>query len=417
MDNLLEKLSIYADKLGNNKYLQGISRGVMSALPFIIVGAFASLFVGLPVEAWQGFIHSTGIASCLTMVVNATTNLLGVIITYMATKSFAEQFEVDAKIIGFLGVMFYMALLPANSLEDGTAYLAYDYLGTKGMILGLVIAVVTVKMYKFIVDKNITIKMPEGTPPFVSNSFVALIPAFAIAVAAIIVRLIFSVTPFGTAFDLIYVILQTPLNALIGENIWSVVIIMMIANLIFGFGIHSGFITGMLAPILFGLDGANQAAFAAGEAVPNIIGMAFNYITTIAVVFPALAVAVLLCCKSQQMKTVGRISVAPAFFGISEPLIFGLPIVFNPILLIPYILLPALNQLIAYFLMEAGIVAKCIGVTVFNIPMIFTGIMNGSVSIAIMEVGLFALNVVLWIPFIKAADKKHLKEEQEAEEV
>lgn len=411
--SVLDRVNEFADRLGSNRYLQGISRGVMAALPFIIVGAFASLFVGLPIEIWQNFISSTGISACLTAVVNMTTNLLGVIITYTVARAFAELFEVDSKIIGFLSVMIYMILLPTTALEDGTVYLAFDYLGTKGMILGIILAIVTVKIYKFIVDRNITIKMPEGTPPFVSNSFVALIPAFAIAILGIIIRLIFSLTPFETAFDLIYVILQTPLNALIGENIWSVVVIMIIANFIFALGIHSGFITGMLSPILFGLDAANQAAYAAGEAVPNTIGMAFNYITTIAVVLPAMAIATLIFAKSKQMKTVGKIGLAPSFFGISEPLVFGLPVVFNPVLMIPYILLPAINMLIAYFLMESGIVARCIGVTVFNVRMVFTGIMNGSVSIAVMEVGLLILNIIVWCPFIKIMDRKHLKEEQE----
>lgn len=412
--SMLEKLSVIADKMGSNKYLQGISQGVMTALPFIIVGAFASLFSGLPIAFWQNFIQSTGIASCLSMIVAATTNMLGVIITYTATRSFAEKFDVDSKIIGFLGVMFYMALLPATVMENGTAYLSYDYLGTKGMLLGLILAVVTVKFFKFIVDKNITIKMPEGTPPFVSNSFVALIPAFAIALLAIIIRLFFALTPFGNAFDLIYTVLQVPLNALIGENIWSIVIIMIIANLVFSFGIHSGFITGMIAPILFGLDGMNQALYAAGQPVPNVIGMAFNYITTVAVFYPALAVAVLAFSKSQQMKTVGKISIAPSFFGISEPMVFGLPIVFNPVMMIPWIVCPAVNMLVAYFLQSTGIVAKCIGVTVFNIPMVFTGIMNGSISIAIMEICLFILDVLICMPFVKVNDTKHLKEEQEA---
>src|SRR5699024_5043284 len=252
--------------------------------------------------------------------------------------------------------------------------------------------------------KNITIKMPEGTPPFVANSFVALIPAFLIMLVAIIVRLIFSLTPFGSAFDLIYVVLQTPLNALVGNNIWSEAIIMAISNLVFAFGIHPGFITGLLAPILFGLDGMNQAAYAAGEAIPNTIGMAFNYITTIAVVYPAMAIPLLVLCKSKQLKTVGKISVAPAFFGISEPLVFGLPVVFNPVMMIPWIFVPSINMILGYFAMSSGLVAKCIGVTVFNVPMVFTGLMNGSISIAVMEVVLFLLDCLMFAPFILAQD-------------
>lgn len=412
--NLLDRLTAASDKISANKYLQGISQGVMTALPFIIVGAFGSLFLGLPIQPWQDFIAATGLSGCLNMAVNATANMLGVIITYTATRCFAEKFEVDCKIIGFFGVMFYLTLLPSAATEDGTAYLAYDYLGTKGMLLGLLLALVTVKMYKFITDKNITIKMPEGTPPFVANSFVALIPAFLIMLVAIIVRLIFSLTPFGSAFDLIYVVLQTPLNALVGNNIWSEAIIMAISNLVFAFGIHPGFITGLLAPILFGLDGMNQAAYAAGEAIPNTIGMAFNYITTIAVVYPAMAIPLLVLCKSKQLKTVGKISVAPAFFGISEPLVFGLPVVFNPVMMIPWIFVPSINMILGYFAMSSGLVAKCIGVTVFNVPMVFTGLMNGSISIAVMEVVLFLLDCLMFAPFILAQDRKCLKEEQEA---
>lgn len=90
---------------------------------------------------------------------------------------------------------------------------------------------------------------------------------------------------------------------------------------------------------MFGLDGANQAAYAAGQSVPNIIGMAFSYSTTIATVYPAFALALLLFAKSGQLKTVGKISVAPAFFGISEPLIFGAPVVLNPTIVVPWVII------------------------------------------------------------------------------
>lgn len=140
----------------------------------------------------------------------------------------------------------------------------------------------------------------------------------------------------------------------------------------------------MTAPVLFALDGMNQALYAQGKEVPNIIGMAFSYITTTAVFYPAIAIAILLFAKSQRLKTVGKVAVAPAFFGISEPLVFGLPIVYNPMILIPWLFVPILNFGIGYMLTSVHLVAKCAGVTVFNIPMIFTGIMNGSISIAII---------------------------------
>ena len=98
-------------------------------------------------------------------------------------------------------------------------------------------------------------------------------------------------------------------------------------------------------------------------------------------------------------------------------MIFGIPVVLNPVIAIPWIIAPALNFAIAYGLTSMEIVARYAGVTVFNFPMIFTGLMNGSFSIAIMEIGLFVLDVLLFMPFIKAIDKKYIEEEKNAQAV
>lgn len=409
--NIVENISKVGDKIGKNIYLQGISQGVMSILPIIIIGAFASLFAGLPIDAWQDFIGKLGINSLLNLVVNATTNMLGVYFTYSIARSLAEKLEVKSKAVPVLAMVVYLVLLPVTQTETGGSYLAYDFLGTKGMILGILIAIAVVKLYKFFINHKVTIKMPQGTPDYVSNSFSALIPGMIIVVLAMIISSIVRLTSFGDSFNLVYNILQIPLTSLIGGSVLSNAVITGLGQLTWGLGIHPGFIQSMTAPILFGLDGANQAAYATGQAVPNIIGMAFSYITTTAVLYPAIAIAILIFAKSKQLKTVGKISVAPAFFGISEPLIFGLPVVFNPIILIPWICAPIVNFVLGYFLTSIGLVEKCAGVIVFNVPMIITGLMNGSFTISLMEIALFIIDIVLFMPFIKAMDKKYLKEE------
>lgn len=415
--SFIERLTVLGDKVSSNLYLQAVSQGVMAMLPVIIIGAFASLFSGLPIPVWQSLISATGINALLSIVVSATTNMLGLWFTYSIAKSLADKLDVHNKIVPILTLIVYLSLLPAAAMENGTAVLSYDYLGTKGMIVGILLAFLTVKLYKFIVDQNITIKMPEGTPDYVANSFTSLIPGFVIILAAMVIRAIFAATPFGSAFDCLYTILQIPLTALIGGSIISNCILQVIIQFLWVLGVHPGFVSGMTAPILFGLDGMNQAAYAAGESVPNIIGMAFSYSTTIATVYPAIALSIFLFAKSSQLKTVSKISIAPAFFGISEPLIFGIPVVLNPVIAIPWIIAPALNFAIAYGLTSMGIVARYAGVTVFNFPMIFTGLMNGSFSIAIMEIGLFVLDVLLFMPFIKAVDKKYIEEEKNAQAV
>ena len=408
----IDKLSRFGDKVGNNIYLQAISQGGLSALPVIVVGSFASLFAGLPIDAWQNFIHQTGLAGGLGAVVNATTNLLGLLFTYGICKKLSEKMEIKAQITPILAAIVYVILLPVTVSAEGGAVLSFDYLGSKGMVVGILVSIITCKLYKFVIDKNITIKMPEGTPSYVSDSFLALIPAFVIIIFAMIVSMLVKFTPYDNVFNMIYSILQIPLTALMGTSLFANSVLNILVQASWALGIHPGYLTGTVGPIMFALDGANQAAYAAGQQVPNIIGMAFSYITTTAVLYPAIAVSILLFAKSGRLRTVGKVAVAPAFFGISEPLIFGLPIVLNPLILIPWLIAPALNFFVGYVLVSTGLVARAAGVIVFNVPMIFTGLLNGSYTISLMEIGLFMLDILLVFPFIKILDKKYSAEEQ-----
>lgn len=414
--NFVEMATKLSDVVGGNIYLRSISKGVMPNLPIIIIGSFASLFVGLPIPFWQSFIQSAGLVTMLNMVVAATTNMLGVYFTYGIAKAYAKNLELQADLVPILAIVAYLTLSPLADPEASSANFAYTYLGTKGMIVGIFVAIFTVKIFKVIVDAKIVIKMPEGTPDYVSNSFVSLIPGFVVIIVAMVVRALFGLTPWGNIFDCLYNLLQIPLTAIMGNNVIAMCIFQLITQLLWVFGVHPGFLTSLTGPIMFGLDGMNLAAYAAGEPIPSVIGMAFSYAMTVAVVYPAFAVAVALFSKSSQLKTVGKISVAPAFLGISEPLIFGVPVVLNPFVAVPWIITPMLNFVLGYLACSSGLVAKYAGVTVFNFPMVATGLLNGSVSLAIMEVVLFVLDVLVYMPFIRMQDKKYLADEAAAVE-
>lgn len=414
--NFSETLTLASDKVSRNIYLQSISQGCMSMLPVVIIGSFASLFSGLPVNFWQNFIQSTGISGILAAVVSATTNMLGVFFTYGVASAYAEKLKITNKVAVILALVVYIALLPTATLDTGTTTPSTSYMGTSGMIVGFLLAFLTVRLYKAIVDANIVIKMPAGTPDYVSNTFVSLIPGFIVVIAAMILRGLFSLTPWGNIFDCLYNLLQIPLTALIGSNVISQMILQIIGQVCWALGIHPGFLTSATGPIMFGLDGMNQAAYAAGQPIPNIIGMAFSYSMTIAVLYPAFALVVLIFSKSNQLKTVGKISIAPAFFGISEPLMFGVPVVMNPFMAIPWIISPTVNVLLGWLACSSGLVARYAGVTVFNFPMGVTGILNGSFTIAILEVVVCIIDILIFMPFVRIQDKKYLAEEKAAAE-
>ncbi len=256
--------------------------------------------------------------------------------------------------------------------------------------------------------------MPAGTPDFVSNSFVSLIPAFAIALCAIVVRMIFALTPWGDAFSCFYALIQMPIQGLIGGNIASVVLINVIMCLLWCFGIHPGFITSLIGPLFMMLDGANQAAYAAGEALPNIIGM--NFITLRPSQLPTPPFPLPSFWSPVPPSCVRSASGAGArFLWHQRADYFRPPHCDEPVAAIPFIVTPLINVIGMYALQSLGIVAKCIGILPFNIPVVITGMLSGGISIAIAEVVFLIIDILIWIPFIKAMDATKLKAEQEAQ--
>ena len=411
-DTLLNKISNFTAKLTQLKWIQGISRGGMQVMPFIMVGSFASLFAGLQFESYQSFLTSTGLGTALQWVTNCTTNIMGILFVYFIAKSYAEILNLEEKNIGIISIAIYLILCPSVMTETGSL-LSFDYLGSKGVIMGIILAIVVVRIYQYILSKNVKIKLPEGTPEYVSNSFGAIIPFIILAIIALIIRMVFIYTPYNTIFESFYALLQIPLNAIVGENIFSQLVLNVVAQSLWVFGIHgSSIIDTLRGPIMFGLDGAQQAAYAANLPLPNIMGMAFSYMYYTAIMYPAVAIAVCCFAKSKRTKMVGKMALPASFFGISEPLVFGLPIVFNPILAIPFIFIPSIVMGIAYLITSLGLVATPIGVQVFNIPLAINGILNGSWTIAILQILLLILSVIMWMPFIKFADKKALEEEK-----
>ena len=152
--NFSETLTLASDKVSRNIYLQSISQGCMSMLPVVIIGSFASLFSGLPVNFWQNFIQSTGISGILAAVVSATTNMLGVFFTYGVASAYAEKLKITNKVAVILALVVYIALLPTATLDTGTTTPSTSYMGTSGMIVGFLLAFLTVRLYKAIVDAN-----------------------------------------------------------------------------------------------------------------------------------------------------------------------------------------------------------------------------------------------------------------------
>lgn len=296
-------------------------------------------------------------------------------------------------------------------------------MGSQGLFVAMIIALFSTEVFRFVIKRNIVIKMPDGVPPAVSRSFIALIPGFLIITIIWILRLIVEQTSFGNLHNVVGDVLGQPMSVLGGSLIGSLIAI-LIMMLLWACGLHGSNIVlaGIMAPVYYAAMDENRLAFQSGEELPNVFTLQFFEVwinvggsgATL-----ALVVAMVIFAKSQQMKSLGRFAVGPAFFNINEPIIFGMPIVMNPLLLIPFIFTPLVTIVTTYIGMSTGLVAKPAGIAVpWTMPPIVSGYLatGGSISGAVLQVFNFAISLAIYYPFLKMWDKQKVKEENASEE-
>ena len=224
---------------------------------------------------------------------------------------------------------------------------------------------------------------------------------------------------FGTdVFTIIFEFLQTPLLN-IGGTLGAMVVAYIFLHLFWFFGINGGSVVGaVFNPILQTLSAENVEFFKTGVGQGNIICQQFQDLFATfggAGSTLSLVIAMLFFCKSKRITELGKLSGIPAIFGINEPIIFGLPIVLNPVMLAPFILVPTINIVISYFAMSTGIVPICSGINIpWTTPVIISGLLATNWVGALLQAGLLILGVFVYMPFIKMLDNQYLKEEENA---
>ncbi|MBS6042900.1 MAG: PTS sugar transporter subunit IIC, partial [Clostridium baratii] len=297
--------------------------------------------------------------------------------------------------------------------------LAFEYIGSNGIFLALIISLVSVRVFNWVYKKGWTIKMPDGVPPAVADSFAALIPSAIVITLFFLVRIGFEFTSFETAHNFIYKVLQTPLQGA-GNTLFAQIIYSLACTVFWFFGINGPAVANtVFAPITKILTIENLEAFQAGLPLPNIFTDPFsNFFTgfggggsTL-----SLVIVMVLFCKSQRIKQLGRLSIVPGFFGINEPIIFGLPIVLNPILIVPFVGVPVVNLVLSTIATNMGIIPYTTGVSLpWTTPIGFSGYLStGSVMAGVWQIGLLLLGCIIYYPFIKMLDKQYLKDEEKS---
>ncbi|MGY0393784.1 PTS cellobiose transporter subunit IIC [Fusobacterium sp. SYSU M8A802] len=422
MDKVMYFLEKYllpiAEKLGQSKYLNVLRDSFMLSFPLTIFGSIFIVIANLPflnllmsddkLAILKGALAPAAESSMLMMTVFV---VMG--IGYYLTSSY----NIEGIFGSAIGVSAFFLVTP---LQNGG--ISLDRLGAKGMFVGMLVGFASAEIYRRAVQKGWTIKMPDSVPPAVAKSFSALVPGFVTLAVFLIVRIVFSLTPFENIHDFIFVVIQTPMVKLGGGLIATVIAIILI-QLLWFFGLHGQtIVNSVLDPVWNTLSLQNLEAYQAGKELPNIITKQFieTYTVglggtgmTIAVVF-----ALLFVVKSRQLKELGKLAGPSAIFNVNEPITFGLPIVMNPLVFVPWLLAPIVVVIFTYIMMAVGLAPIPTGVIVpWTVPVFFSGVLaTNSVMGGVLQIINCFIVFIIWLPFLKVLDRKALEMEAKPQE-
>lgn len=423
MDKLESIFIPLAEKIGKNKYLISIRDGFLLTTPLLIIGSFFLLVANFPINNWTEFwarFFGENWTAYMAKPTNATFDIMAILAVVGIAYSFSRELKVDKLSGAAVALVSWFILMPYK-VSDGSVTLngiPLDWVGSKGIFIGIITAFVSVHIYAWVIKKGWIIKMPKGVPPAVTQSFAALVPSAVVLVIFFLVNSLLALTRYSNAFEFIFRFLQQPLLVL-GNTLGAVLVAMGFQHFFWFFGINGGSIVGsIMQPILTPLSIENLAAFQSGSALPNVINQQFyDLFTTFGGAGSTLSmlIAMIILCKSKRIKDLSKISFIPALFGINEPIIFGLPVVLNPTILIPFLLTPLINILISYFSMVSGLVPFTSGISIpWTTPVIVSGFLTTGWRGALLQLILVILGVFIYMPFVKMMDKQYKNEELQA---
>ena len=353
------KLQDFGQKLGSNKFLAALQAAMMSLMGIIMVGAISQIICSVGSETLLGlFKTGDSVYNILYLPYQFTMNSLSLWVVALFGYNYAKNLKMKSPIMNAVDALMCF-LLVAGALivtESGLTTIDMTYLGAQGMFIGFIVVFLSVRIEKLCADKNIRIKMPDVVPPFLQDGFASIIPLLLSAVFFLIISTVVTISTEGTysICSGFMALLSTPLGAL--TSVPGMFILCIFGALLWCFGIHG---TMILVPIIMPLGiqaaVANGAAHAAGEPLVFYPVALFGYMAIAGGTGNTLPLALLgLRSKSKQISAVAKISAVPGWFGINEPLTFGMPIMYNPVLCIPYVLNIPVVMLCALILYQVG---------------------------------------------------------------
>ncbi|MEM1486333.1 PTS sugar transporter subunit IIC [Oscillospiraceae bacterium PP1C4] len=414
-----EKFLPAAAKFGGQRHLLALRDGIVMVMPLLILGAFAMIIAEFPFqpyidlmarmfgENWNAF---EGI------IMNATYGIIALIACFGVSSSLVSSYGLDGTPAGMISLSAFFTINIVGTFavgEDSVQAWATSTFTAEFLFTALIVALVSGEIYRLLVQKNFTIKLPSSVPQAVSRQFTALLPGVVIILFFLVVRAIFSATPWGNFPQFVATVISAPLRGF-GTSYIGTLVAVIAEHILWALGLHGSSI--IIFPIfepMWVVNLQENISMAARHIVTQPFYENGIWIGGSGATLPVV-VYMLVFAKSKLLKQVGKIGIAPGLFNINEPVTFGLPIVLNPMLMIPFILTPTVVMTVQYIGTAIGLFPLCNYMVPWTTPFLISGfLMTQSFMGVVAQLVSFAIAFVIWLPFIRAWDKVNYKLELE----
>lgn len=413
-------------KIGMQRHMVAIRNGVISTLSLILIGSFILVFANFPIPAVAEWLAPyTG---NLTIPFRITMGLMAIYASFAMGDSLAKSYDLDGVTGGVLSLAAFLTLtIPLNVDETLTAagqeaigwVLPMQYLGGAGMFSAILTMIFAVEIYRWFIKHNITIKMPDGVPPAVGRSFGALLPAGFIIIFLWIIRVLLN-------FDINAFIMSifNPIADIMGNNMFGAIIPMLFIHLLWAAGVHGMNIIGSIVrPMWLMMLDANMAAMAEGTPLTELPYIApeqfYQWTVTMGGAGVTLVLVFLLfTCKAKYLRDMAKLCVLPGVFNINEPLIFGMPLMMNPVFTIPFVVNPIILTITSYSAIKLGLINGFVANVPWTLPAPIGAYLatGNDWRVIILVVVNLVIAGIIYYPFVKMYDKQMLEEEAKAAE-
>ena len=424
LEKLDKVLSPIGAKIGTQKHLNAVSAGMMMTLPLIVIGSLFLIVANPPINPelvdpntanifvkfllkWKEFAVAN--YSTITTPYDMTMGLLGLMSSFAISYSLANSYGMNAANSGLISVSLFFMICAPN--KDGN--IPMSYLGADGLFVAIIIGLLSVEISRFVDSKGWKFKLPDSVPTAVANFINTLIPLLLNIVVLYGLNVVILVNSGMSLPQFVMSLLTPALN--IADNIWGYLILITFGNLLWLFGING---TSIIFPIAFALGikntGINADLVLSGQDPDVLMNLQMFRIAILGGAGNTLGLVLLMAkSKSAHLKTLGKLSLVPGVCGINEPIIFGGPIVFNPILAIPFLITPIISVSLTYFAQSIGLIT-CGYIIDPSFTPFFAQAYLSSMDIknVLFTFGLVALSVVTYYPFFKVYEKNIIQNEQ-----